>query len=160
MALIILLHCCQVELALPAALNHHACHLKYQKSSPRPPPPHSPPPHQPTAILRQPLMEDPLDVSLKNHLLCIFIQPPTPSPVPHPLLRQRTTVINIQQGDAVRECYSLSSPSTKGPPANDVHPWQPPWRDPVSGMRSLKHDTGSRPDLSFHISIYPAAPPL
>lgn len=54
MALIILLHCCQVELALPAALNHHACHLDYQKSTPP-----NPPPHQPTAILRQPLMEEP-----------------------------------------------------------------------------------------------------
>ena len=55
-------------------------------------------------------------------------------------------------------------PSTKGPLANGVHPWQPPRRDPVEGMRSLKHDTGSRPDLSCHISIYPTRvvffPPL
>lgn len=56
----------------------------------------------------------------------------------------------------MRGCCSLGSPSTKGPLANGVHPWQSPWRDPVEGMISLKHDTGSRPDLSCHISIYPS----
>lgn len=56
----------------------------------------------------------------------------------------------------MRGCCSLGSPSTKGPLANGVHPWQSPWRDPVEGMISLKHDTDSRPDLSCHISIYPS----
>lgn len=65
-----------------------------------------------TAILRQPLMEDPLDVSLKNHLLSIFIQPPAPAPVSHPYLGRCTTVINIHQGDARCEDATASVPPT------------------------------------------------
>lgn len=126
MALIILLHCCQVEPALPAALNHHACHLEYQKSTPLTPSstPHishrATPTTSATAILRQPLMEDPLDVSLKNHLLSIFIQPPAPAPVSHPYLGRCTTVINIHQGDARCEDATASVPHTPTTPQQRV----------------------------------------
>lgn len=134
MALIILLHCCQVELALPAALNHHVCHLRYQKYTPTPSPSPTAHRHFETAVDGRAL-----DVSLKNHLLSIFIQPP---PVSHPHLRRRTTVINIHLGDAVCRSCSLDSPSTKSPLANGVHPWHLPWRDPAEGTRSLKDATG------------------
>lgn len=113
-----------------------------------PPPPH---PQQPTAILRQPLMEEPWMYPWRiTSWASLFSLPP----VSHPHLRRRTTVINIHLGDAVCRSCSLDSPSTKSPLANGVHPWHLPWRDPAEGTRSLKDATGWGPDLSCHISIY------
>lgn len=74
--------------------------------SPEPPcvPPSVPefhPPHHPLPAYRHFETADDgkaLDVSLKNHLLSIFIQPPTPTTVSNPHLRWWMTVINIHQG--------------------------------------------------------------
>lgn len=146
MALIILLHCCQVELALPAALNHHVYHLQYQKYSPLSR--H----HQPTAILRQLLMEEPWMYPWRttSWASLFSLQPPLSLPPPSQAVNDSDKYSS--EGRSARVAGACS-PSTKSPLANGVHPWHPPWRVLLKGTRSLKQATSLGPDLSCYISI-------